>query len=290
MEKTRSKRYENLKRQARVFFGRGFLVKASFATIVLFVLLAIFAPIITPFNPYEQSLLDALQGPSLKHWLGTDNLGRDLATRLLYGARISMGTSLLSSIWAAVMGIILGLLAGYFKGPVSSGIMHFTDAHLSIPPLLLTMVLAGLFGGNLLGISLVIGISVVPTYVRVVYGLVLSLRENDYVTASGLVGQSDWKILLKHLLPNCFASLIVIFTMNLGTAIMIESSLSYLGIGITAPTPAWGTMVADGYQYLLAAPHLAILPGVCLLLVVVSFNIVGDGLRDALDPRLRGKL
>lgn len=290
MVKAHGKRYENFRRQLRVFFGRGFLVKISFTIIILFIFLAIFASVLTPYSPYEQSLVDALQGPSLKHLLGTDNLGRDLLTRLLYGARISMGMSVLSSIWAAVIGIILGLLGGYFRGFISSCIMRFTDAHLSIPPLLLTMVLAGLFGGNLMGISFVIGFSVVPTYVRVVYGLVLSLRENDYVTAAALVGQSDGKILLKHLLPNCFASLIVIFTMNLGTAIMIESSLSYLGIGITAPEPAWGTMVSDGYKYLLAAPHLAILPGVCLLLLVVSFNIVGDGLRDALDPRLRGKL
>lgn len=152
------------------------------------------------------------------------------------------------------------------------------------------MVLAMVFGGGVAGVSIVIGLSMFPSYARVSYGMVLSLRENDYVTAARLVGQSKRKILFKHLLPNCFPSLIVLFTMNLGTAIMLESSMSYLGVGITPPTPAWGSMVSEGYKCLLTNPMVAILPGICVILIVVAFNIVGDGLRDAIDPRLRGKL
>ena len=152
------------------------------------------------------------------------------------------------------------------------------------------MVLATLFGGGIQGVSIVIGIAMVPTYVRMVNAMVISLKSNDYIMASKIIGQSNSKILLRHLLPNCFPSLIVLITMNLGNAIMLEASLSYLGIGITPPTPAWGSMVSEGYNYLMSYPSIAILPGLCVLLIVVSFNIVGDVLRDSLDPRLRGKL
>ena len=275
---------------ARVFFSRGIIVKICFGIIVLFVLAAILAPVLTPFEPEKQALLEKLQGPSAKHILGTDNIGRDLFTRILFGERISLLSSLLSSLIAAALGTTLGLVAGYFGGILSQVIMRIIDAQLSIPPLVLTMVLAMVFGGGVTGVSIVIGLSMFPSYARVSYGMVLSLKENDYVTAARLVGQSKRKILFKHLMPNCFPSLIVLFTMNLGTAIMLESSLSYLGIGITPPTPAWGSMVSEGYKYLLTNPMVAILPGLCVLLVVVAFNIVGDGLRDAIDPRLRGKL
>lgn len=274
----------------KVFFGRGTIVKICFGVIVLFVLMAILAPVLTPYTPEKQNLVDKLQGPSAVHWLGTDNLGRDLLTRILYGARISLISSLLSSLIAAVLGTTLGLVAGYFGGALSQVIMRIIDAQLSIPPLVLTMVLAMAFGGGVTGVSIVIGLSMFPSYTRVSYGMVLSLRENDYVTAAQLVGQSKRKIMFKHLLPNCFPSLIVLFTMNLGTAIMLEASMSYLGVGITPPTPAWGSMVSEGYKYLITNPMVAILPGLCVLLVVVAFNIVGDGLRDAIDPRLRGKL
>jgi len=281
---------DKLKQFGRVFFGRGIIVKVSFAIIFVFVFAALLAPILTPYTPYEQDLSLLFANPSAEHLLGTDNIGRDLLTRLLYGARISLVTSLLSSIWGAIIGIFLGLIAGYFEGFISSAIMRIIDAQLSIPSLILSMILAMVMGQSLLGISFVIGIGAIPTYTRMVNGMVLSLKNNDYITAASLIGQSDAKILIKHLLPNCFAPLIVIFTMSLGIAIMVEAGLAYLGVGITPPTPAWGCMVSEGYKYLVLYPRLAILPGLCVMLVVVAFNIVGDGLRDALDPRLRGKL
>ena len=207
-----------------------------------------------------------------------------------YGTRVSLLASLMSSLVAATLGLIFGLIAGYFEGFISQIIMRITDAELSIPPLVLTLVLSILFGDGVFGVVLVIGISLIPTYVRLVYGLVLSQKKNDYVLSARLLGVKNRKLIVKHILPNCFPSLIVLFTMNLGTAIMLEAQMSYLGIGIVPPTPTWGGMVADSYEALIMHPMLAILPGICIILVVIAFNILGDGLRDALDPRLRGKL
>lgn len=274
----------------RVFFGRGLLAKICFVLLCFFILAALFGPVLSPFDPYGQLPTEALQGPSAKHWLGTDNLGRDLFTRILYGARISLTTGLLSSIWAMVIGVTLGLIAGYFGGAIGGVIMRLIDAELSIPPLILTMCLAAIFGGSILSISFIIGISSIPGYVRMINGQVLSLRENDYIVAAGLVGQSRLKIMFKHLLPNCFATIIVMFSSGVGVAIMIEAGLAYLGVGISAPTPAWGTMVSEGYNYLMFKPMLALAPGIALMLLIISLSVVGDGLRDALDPRLRGKL
>lgn len=277
-------------KKMRVFFNRGPVSIICFIVMVSFLLIAIAAPILTPYTPYEQNISNAYASSSSQHILGTDRLGRDVFARLAYGARVSLLASLFSSLLAATLGLILGLVAGYFGGFISQIIMRLTDAELSIPPLVLTLVLSILFGDGVFGVVCVIGISLVPTYIRLVYGLVLSQKNNDYVLASKLIGQPSWKIVFKHILPNCFPSLIVLFTMNLGTAMMLEASMSYLGIGIVPPTPTWGGMVADSYEALIIHPMLAILPGICIILVVVSFNILGDGLRDALDPRLRGKL
>ena len=273
----------------RVFLGRGALSRACFAFLILFAFAAVFGPLLTPYSPYEQSLAHALEGPSAAHPLGMDGLGRDLLTRTIYGARISFCTGLLSSVIALVAGSILGLIAGYSGGFVSGLIMRSVDAQLSIPGLILTMCLVAIFGGSILSVSVIIGISALPGYVRMLYGQVLSLRENDYVAAAELIGQNKFEIMLKHLLPNAFPTLIVMFTGSVGSAVMIESGLAYLGIGITAPTPAWGTMISEGYNYLMFKPLPAIVPGVALMLQIITLNIIGDGLGDALDPRLRGK-
>ncbi len=286
----KAQRRQNTKQFFRVFLGRGILSKVCFVIFLLFVFLAIFAPILTPYTPYEQSPTMALSAPTAGHLLGFDHLGRDLFTRTIYGARIAMCTGLLSSLWGLVIGVTLGLIAGYFEGVVGSVIMRLMDAQLSIPPIILTMCLAAIFGGSIFSVSFIIGISSVPGFVRMVYGQVLSLRENDYITAGKLIGLSEARIMFKHLLPNCFATIIVMFSSNVGAAVMIEAGLAYLGVGITAPTPAWGTMISEGYNYLMFKPMLAIAPGIALMLLIISLNIVGDGLRDALDPRLRGKL
>jgi len=274
----------------RVFFGRGIFSKICFAIVISFIVIAIFCPLLTPYTPYEQSLEDKFQTASAKHWLGTDQLGRDIMTRLMYGTRISLVTGLLSSIWGAVIGVILGLIAGYSRGFVQNLIMRLVDAQLSIPQIIFTMVLVPIVGSSILGISFVIGLSSIPGYVRNVYAQVLSLREQDFITAAYLIGQKKHKILLRHLLPNVFPIVIIMFTVSVGGAIMAEAGLAYLGVGLNPPLPVWGSMISEGYNYLTIFPHLAIYPGICLMLLIISLSVVGDGLRDALDPKLRGKL
>ena len=286
----KEKKKENFKNAVRVFFSRGLVIKVCTAIMLVFVFCAIFAPVLTQYDPYGQDLTNTFAKSSAAHIMGTDNLGRDVLTRLLYGARISSITGLVSSIFACFIGTLLGILAGYYEGIVSSVIMRIIDAQMSIPPLILTMFMAMLFGKNLLGICVVIGIGTVPIYVRMLRGMVLTIRDSDYITAQTVIGQKERWIMLKHILPNCMAPIIVSFTMNIGTAIMIEASMAYLGVGIAPPTPAWGVMVSEGYKYLTSVPGLAIAPGVCIILVVVASNIVGDSLRDALDPKLRGKV
>lgn len=280
----------NRKQMLRIFFGRGILVKACTVFLVLFVILSLLAPVISPYDPNQMDLLSKLKGPSSAHWLGTDYLGRDVLSRLIYGGRVSLAVSLLAGAFAAVIGIALGLVAGYFGGVIGKVIMGATDVVLSIPGLVFTMVIAAIMGKSVMSMTIAIGIGMIPTYIRMMNGLVLSLRENDYIVAAKLQGEKERAILVRHLLPNTFPSLIVLFTINLGNAIMTESSLSYLGIGISPPTATWGNMVYDAYAYLLKAPQLAIIPGVCIIVLIITFNVVGDGLRDALDPRLRGKM
>ena len=286
----RETRKRNRKQAMGIFFGRGIIVKLCTVVVVGFIFMAVFADWITPYDPAAQNLVEKLQTPSASHWLGTDFLGRDVLSRVIYGGRVSMYVSLLSGSFAAVIGIGLGLVAGYVTGIVRRVIMGMTDIILSIPGMVFTLILAALMGTGVMGLTLASGLGMIPTYIRMVNGLVLSLKENDYIVASKLVGRSESKILLKHLLPNAFPSLIVLYTINLGNAIMTESSLSYLGVGINPPTATWGNMVSDAYAYLLQAPWLAMIPGICIIILIISFNVVGDGLRDALDPRLRGKL
>ena len=286
----RETRKRNRKQAMGIFFGRGIIVKLCTVVVVGFIFMAVFADWITPYDPAAQNLVEKLQTPSASHWLGTDFLGRDVLSRVIYGGRVSMYVSLLSGSFAAVIGNGLGLVAGYVTGIVRRVIMGMTDIILSIPGMVFTLIIAAIMGTGVMSLTLAIGIGMIPTYIRMVNGLVLSLKENDYIVASKLVGRSESKILLKHLLPNAFPSLIVLYTINLGNAIMTESSLSYLGVGINPPTATWGNMVSDAYAYLLQAPWLAMIPGICIIILIISFNVVGDGLRDALDPRLRGKL
>ncbi len=274
----------------RIFFGRGILVKLCTAFLLIFVFVSIFAPFVAPYDPNEQDLLNKFADFSTEHLLGTDFLGRDVLSRIIYGGRVSVYVSLLAGTFAAFVGIALGLISGYVGGMVRTVIMGATDVILSIPGMVFTLIIASLLGSSILSLTLAIGIGMVPTYIRMVNGLVMSLRENDYIIASRLVGQKDRQILTKHLLPNTFPSLIVLYTINLGNAIMTESTMSYLGVGLAPPTATWGNMVDDAYPHLLQAPELAIVPGICIILLIISFNVVGDSLRDALDPRLRGKL
>ena len=278
-----------LRRTFRVMFDRPVVVGGA---VVLFflVIIAIFAPLIAPYDPYETDLLAILQPPSSTHLLGTDEVGRDFLSRLIYGSRISLLVGIVAVSIAGAIGMTLGLIAGYFGGWISNIIMRFIDALLALPPLVLMLAIAAMLGGGLLNVLISIGIAMMPTYCRVMCGQVLSLKNNDYVMAARAGGASNLRIMFRHLLPNAFPPMMVLISINLGTAILMEASLSYLGIGITPPTATWGGMISGTQRFLLTFPLLSITPGICVLIVVLAFNMVGDGLRDALDPRLRGTL
>ena len=283
-------RKDKIKQFRTTFFSRGIISYLAVAFIVLFLIAAIFAPILTPYKPNDMNLRNSLATPSIKHLLGCDLHGRDVVTRLLYGARVPLVVSVFSCIIGAIMGMALGLIAGYTNGPLSTLIMRYVDVQLAIPPMLFTITIGILVGHSILGLIFALSFGMLPSYIRLMYGLVLSLKQSDYITALKFANVRTSKIIVRHLLPNAFPTMMVTFTMNLGGTIMLESTLSFLGIGIQQPTATWGSMVADGYQYIFDRPMLAFAPGLCLLLVVLAFNIAGDSLRDAIDPRLRGKL
>jgi ABC-type dipeptide/oligopeptide/nickel transport system permease subunit len=258
--------------------------------ILLLIMTAVFAPLLAPFDPFELGTGKVLEQPSVRHLLGTDYLGRDTLSRVIYGSRISLMIGITVVVLAAIFGMTLGLIAGYYGGWLNTIIMRIIDALMSFPMILLAMVIAALLGGGIKNVIIALTVSLVPIYARLMCGQVLTVKENDYILAGRSVGASDFRIMFRHVIINCFPPLIVVMTMMLGATILAEAGLSFLGIGIAQPTPAWGSMVNDGRQYLLELPVLSVAPGVAIMLVVFSFNMVGDGLRDAIDPRLRGKI
>jgi peptide/nickel transport system permease protein len=277
------------RRTIRVMFSRK-IVLVGAVIAFFFIFISAFGLFLAPHDPYVQNLNNALQQPSSKYLLGTDAFGRDTLSRLIYGARVSLMVGVVAVTIAGIIGIFLGLIAGYFGSWVDQIIMRFIDALMALPPIALMLAIAAALGGGLFNIMISLGISMIPTYCRLMYGQVRSLRESDYILAARTLGANQPRIMVRHLLPNAFPPLLVLITLNMGTAILMEATLSYIGIGISPPTAAWGSMISDGYRYLLTNPVLSIAPGIAIALVVLSFNLVGDGLRDALDPRLRGTL
>jgi peptide/nickel transport system permease protein len=277
------------KRFRRVFFSRAAVMGGLVILLILF-MVAIFAPLLAPYDPYKPFTGPSLAPPSSEHWLGADKLGRDTMSRLIFGTRTALQVGFISVIVGSVIGITLGIVAGYTKGLLSAFIMRVMDAMMCFPMLVLSLVIAALLGNGIFNVIIALSISSIPMYARVVFGLTLSLKENDYILAQKSMGSGNWRTMLAHILPNAFPPLIVIVTMQLGGLILAEAGLSFLGIGIAPPGAAWGAMVNEGYQYLINAPVLSFAPGLAIMLVVFAFNIVGDGLRDALDPRLRGLL
>jgi len=282
-------RVSEFRRFRRVFFGRGVVI-FGMAVLLVFIFVAIFAPFLAPYDPYEPTLGKGLLGPSKEHLLGTDALGRDTLSRIIYGSRTSLMIGLIVVFAAAIIGVSLGLVAGYYGGWVHTVIMRVIDALMAFPMILLALVIAALLGGGIKNVIIALTVGLVPVYARLMCGQVITGKENDYIMAGRAVGASNLRIMIRHLIPNCFPPLIVLVTMMLGATILAEAGLSFLGIGVEAPIAAWGSMVSDGRDYLLRAPILSFAPGLTLMLVVFSFNMVGDGLRDALDPRLRGVL
>jgi peptide/nickel transport system permease protein len=282
-------RVSEWRRFFRVFFGRGLVVFGT-VVMVLLILTALTAPLLAPYDPLKQDLRNTLASPSSKHLLGTDFFGRDTLSRLIYGARISLFISLGAITVAALIGIIAGLLAGFYGSWVNAIIMRFVDTLMSIPMILLALLVAALLPRRAFNVIMALGVAMVPIYARLMCGQVLAVREQDYIMASRSMGSSNFRLLSRHILINAFPPIIVVITMQVGTAILAEAGLSYLGIGITPPTPSWGSMVSDGFPYLLTNPLLSFIPGVAIMIVVFAFNMIGDGLRDTLDPRLRGVL
>ena len=285
----KQERFKAFNRFRRVLLGRGLVVFGIFIILVTIVT-AVFAPLIAPYDPYKQDLYNLLLNPCKDHLLGTDDLGRDTLSRIIYGSRASLMVGIFSIAVAAVIGMSLGLAAGYFGGVTNLLIMRFIDTLMAFPLMLKALVISALLGGGLRDVVIALGIGLIPNYSRMMCGQVLSLIENDYIIAARAIGSGPVRIMLRHLLPNSLAPMIVLMTMMMGHAILAEAGLSFLGVGIAPPGAAWGAMVSEGYQYLLTNPILSIGPGFAIMLVVFSFNMVGDGLRDALDPRLRGKL
>lgn len=248
---------------------------------------ALFAPALVWYDPLQQDLRSILAGPSGAHWLGTDDLGRDVLARLLHGARLSLGASLMAVAIATAAGIPIGLLAGYAGGALDSVLMRIVDAVQAFPALVLAMAVSAALGPGLFNVMVAIGLVYTPRYARLVRGQVLALREEPFIEGTRAAGASAGRIVWRHLLPNVVAPVVVQISVGVAFALLAETSLSFLGIGIRPPTPSWGADVGRGYRFMRLAPWLVFMPGMAILLTTMAFNFLGDGIRDALDPRQR---
>lgn len=251
----------------------------------VFAAVALVGPWLTPHSPLEQDLANNYAPPSRAHWLGTDDLGRDTFSRLVHGSRISLGVSVSSVATGLVIGSALGLLAGYRRGWIDRALMRVNDVLLAFPGMLLAIVVVAVLGKGITNTIAAVALMAVPTFVRVVRGSALAVSEMEFVAASRSLGASDARVIFRHLLPNCLSPIVVQGTLMLGSAILIASGLSFLGLGVQPPHPEWGAMLSKGRELIRTAPISAIAPGVALTVLVLSVSLVGDGLRDALDPK-----
>jgi peptide/nickel transport system permease protein len=253
--------------------------------ITLFLILAIFAPLLTPYDPIAQSWTSVRKPPSAAHWFGTDDVGRDILVRVIFGARASLMAGVISIGIALTIGVPLGLAAGYLGGFLDALISRITDAMLACPFLILAIALAAFLGPSLGNAMIAIGVTTTPIFVRLTRGQVMSVKVEDYVEAARAVGNPRWRIALVHILPNILPALLVQATLSIAAAIIAEAALSFLGLGQQPPAPSWGSMLNSAQRFLVNAPWMAVWPGLAIFLTVLSFNLIGDGLRDALDPR-----
>ena len=275
---------------ARAFFRRvrrTRLAVVGLAIIATVVGCALLAPVISPYDPVRQRLTEALQGPSAAHLLGTDENGRDVLARVIYGSRVSLQAGVISVSLALVVGVTLGLVSGYFRGWVDDLVMRAMDALLSFPALVLALAITAALGPGLRNAMIAIGVVYTPIYARLTRGQVLSVREREYIEAARASGAGHVRIMARHVFPNVIAPLIVQASLSVALAILAEASLSFLGLGVQPPEPSWGSMVNTGKNYLDQAPWMSFAPGAAILLTVMGFNFLGDAIRDALDPRLQ---
>lgn len=254
--------------------------------VLLLVFIAVTAPLLAPHDPIAQNYDHLLEGPSLAFPFGTDNFGRDVFSRVIYGSRISLSVGFFGTLFGLVLGVVIGLVAGYYGGWIDSVAMRLLDIQLAFPGLLLAIAIVAVLGVGEINVVVAIGIFSIPVFARLLRGSILALKQQDFVLAAQAIGAGDLRIMFGHLLPNALAPIIVVATLRLGTAILAASSLSFLGLGIRPPSPEWGAMLADGRQFLQLAPHVGYFPGFAILFSVLALNLLGDGLRDALDPKM----
>ena len=262
---------------------------AMFGLAIIFVLefCAVFAEVIAPYSPVKQDLMHMFETPSGEHWLGTDEFGRDIMSRLIYGARVSLQVGFIAVGIALVTGGMLGAISGYYSGRLDNCIMRIMDVLLSIPQTLLAIAIVAALGPSLMNLMIAVGISAVPTYARIVRGSVLSIRNMVFIEAARAAGSSDLRIILRHIIPNSMAPIIVQSTLGVASAILNAAGLSFIGLGIQPPNPEWGAMLSGGRQYIRDFPHMTLYPGLAIMLTILALNFLGDGLRDALDPKLK---
>lgn len=268
-------------------FRKNKMAMLGLILVSLLFLVAFFIPLISPHDPYRVALDEQFLPPSSTYWLGTDNFGRDLLTRILYGARISLLVGIVPSFISLMIGAIMGIISGYYGGRIDFIIMRLADTMIAFPSLLLAMVVMYTLGANLFNIFIALSLVGWAGVARVVRSQTLALKEKEFIEAARAVGTTRAKIMVRHIFPNIVPTLIVLFSLSIPEAIMWESSLSFLGVGVQPPEASWGLLVAKGKEYLFASPLVAIMPGVAILITVLAFNFIGDGLRDALDPYMK---
>jgi len=261
---------------------------AGLIIIAIMVIMAVFAPLVAPYDPLQQDIPAAFQMPTLSHPLGTDELGRDLLSRIIYGSRSSLEIGILAIGIGGAMGVVIGMVSGYFRGIIDSIFMRLIETLLALPGLLLVIALATSLGTGMKALIIAVAVGSVPHFARLIRGSVLLTRELDYVQAARVIGAGDIRIMAQHIWPNCLQPIIVQGTLGVGVAILVSTGASFIGVGVHAPTPDWGLMISSGHQYVFNNWWLSVPPGVAIMLAVMGFNLLGDGLRDALDPRLRG--
>lgn len=274
-------------RRALLVFRRNRTALMGMVIIALFVVVALLAPLLEPYRPDLVDLGNQLQSPGAEHWFGTDNLGRDIFSRIVEGSRVSLWVGMFSVGLAMLIGVPAGLLAGYSRGAIDAVIMRLVDAFLAFPAIILAIAIVAVRGPGLDNVMLALVFVLWTAYARVTRAVTLVLREEDYVLAARAIGVSQARIMWRHIFPNSVAPLLVIASLGLGNAILAEAALSFLGLGIQPPAASWGSMLNFGMQFLRDAPHLSYFPGLAIFFTVLGFNLLGDGLRDVLDPRLR---
>jgi peptide/nickel transport system permease protein len=277
-----------LQRAKRVF-GANKTSMIGLAIFFIVVVLALLAPILSPFDPLDQHVLDRLQPSSATYWLGTDTYGRDTLSRLLWGARTSLVIGLASVAIAMVIGSVIGIVAGYFGGRLDMVIMRAMDVLLSFPTLIMGLIVVAMLGPSAVNLIIAIALTGLAPFARVARAPTIAIKEREFIEACRALGFSDLRIMVVHVLPNVFADILVMGSLWLATAIRVEASLSFIGLGIAPPAPTWGGMIREGFENILESASLAVVPGLAILLVVFALNLVGDGLRDVTDPKLRGE-